>query len=172
LETTHMPEAEAALPDKPRLPLQAYLPKLTDGNASLFAVLDVADIKEVISRCDEVLRREENVKAFDEIYANTEWDSAKRSTKASLLISKLYLQALKPLGFKAGVDCKKCLGEFEAYKYSDKFSDEDKQTVEALLKEHREAAKPADPVAYDLHVSSEANRKRLEANPPPPFRGC
>lgn len=127
--------APPALPEKPLLPLKEFLPFLTDGNAYLvLATLEFEDVKDVIDRCTKACLKEENQKAMTEIYENKEWDGPRKGQKAEMLFSKLYLQALKQRGFKAGVDCKKCIREFHDYKFSDHFTQDEKDTIDSMLK--------------------------------------
>jgi hypothetical protein len=86
-----------------------------------------------------------NEAALNAIRDNSEFDAIKRAHKAGMAISKMYLEALKPLGFKTGVDCKHAFRTFADQKHlPDYLSDAERDEMTGLEKALSEACAAAE----------------------------
>ena len=129
--------------DKPTVNLETWLSQVTDGNRVLSPDnLEFASAKEMLEKVAAALMLPATQSILAAIRDNAEFNTVRKAHKTELVYSDVYLEALKPMGFKSGADCKKAVNRiYQNYVYSE----EDNATIKELEGKINEALKVAIP---------------------------
>ena len=142
--------------------LPQWLSVLTDGNNRTppdFLVW--TSVKDILTRVLAAMEKAEAQAKFKAIQDNEDFDPVQKAHKSELLASKTYLEALKPLGFKTGVDCKKAISQISfaqnVKQENPWLSDEERAELEALCKRLIDASEVYCPRDNAVNANAPAN---------------